>query len=240
MAGPLFAHDTWLTPESRSVPPGSVVRLDLTSGMAFPDLDHPIDADRVERASCRLGGKTFEIAQRQKRDNSLVLTAHLVSAGVATLWVDLKSKAIELEPEQVGEYFDEIGAPEELRKSWDSTGGRIPWRELYTKHSKTFVRVGKPGVDGSWAEPAGQALEFVPEQDPTMVRVGNEFSLRVLKRGIPLPGSSVGVVRAGRATGKLLRTDAKGRVAVRPDRAALLSSSSSERRSHRTVLQACC
>ena len=54
VVGPAFAHDTWMTPERGSVSPGTALTLDMTSGMAFPALDHAIDPDRIERAFCRL------------------------------------------------------------------------------------------------------------------------------------------------------------------------------------------
>ena len=77
------------------------------------------------------------------------------------------------------------------------------WRELYTKHQKTFVRVGSPPADDrSWGEPVGVALEIVPESDPTMVRAGGQFAVRVLKNGKPFSGFALKAAAAGEANGE--------------------------------------
>ena len=61
------------------------------------------------------------------------------------------------------------------------------------------------------------ALEFVPETDPTRLRVGDELLVRVMKNGATLPGFSVGVVHTGDPHGVLRKTDADGRVGVHLD-----------------------
>ena len=92
---------------------------------------------------------------------------------MATVWLDLKPKDITLDDGQVAEYLDEIGATDELRSEWAVRKGRVPWKETYTKHAKSFVAVrGGDGDDRSWAEGVGSALEIVPATSPFAVEVG--------------------------------------------------------------------
>lgn len=207
------AHDTWLLARRASVPPGTVARLDLTSGMTFPVLDYAIKPERVNLARCRLNGKTFEVA-RSSASKSLALRVRLPDEGVATLWVELNPKSLELTPKQVEEYFDEINAPAQFRQSW-MNGGKKRWREIYTKHAKTFMKVGESVADHSWVEPVGMALEIVPEKNPTTIRAGDEFPVRVLRNGLPLPNFSLGIVREGNSFSEFQTTDAEGRVTFR-------------------------
>jgi len=218
LAAPAAAHDTWLLPSRAAVPQGTAVSLDLTSGMAYPAPETAIKPDRVTRASGRLAGKTFDITERSAAAKSLRFKAELATPGVATLWVDLAPKLIELKPAQVEEYLAEIGASAEVRKGWAEAGKGRRWRELYSKHAKTFVRVGDPGGDPSWGEPAGMALEIVPEKDPTSLRPGDELPLRILADGKPLANFPVGLVREGDKKGLLRTTDAEGRVTIRFER----------------------
>lgn len=208
------AHDTWLLARRTSIPPGTVARFDLTSGMTFPALDYAIKPERVGLARCRLNGKTFEIA-RSSASKSLALRVRLPDAGTATLWVELNPKSLELTPKQVEEYLNEINAPDQLRKSWMNAGGKRRWREIYTKHAKTFVTVGEAVADRSWLEPVGMALEIVPEKNPTTIRAGDDFAVRVLKDGLPLPNFSLGIVREGNSFSEFQKTDAEGRVTFR-------------------------
>jgi len=199
--------------------PGSAVVLDLTSGMAFPALESAIKAERILRAKARLGGTTWSIEARKAGPKSLRLTVRLPRPGVAALWVELAPKALELTPEQVEEYLAEIGASPAIRSAWGEAGPGRRWREVYSKHAKTYVRVGEPGSDRSWAEPCGLGLEIVPEADPTALRAGGELPVRILRDGKPFPSFPVGLVREGEAQGILQTTDAEGRTTFHLDKA---------------------
>jgi len=212
LAAPAAAHDTWLLPAPFTVPAGTAVVLDLTSGMAFPALETAIKPERISRAAGRLAGKTFDLTGRSAGSKSLRFKTRLADPGVATLWVELAPKSIELKPAQVTEYLDEIGASAEVRKVWNEGGKERHWRELYSKHAKTFARVGDPGADRSWAEPAGMALEIVPEKDPTALRPGDELPVRLLQDGKPLANFPLGLVGEKDKQGLLRTTDAEGRV----------------------------
>jgi uncharacterized GH25 family protein len=208
------AHDTWLIPDQFNLAPKSMVTLDMTSGMEFPKLDVGPKPERVESAKCRLAGKTFDITNKLAAPNSLQFKAELADAGIATFWVKLPPRSIELKPEEVKEYLDEVDAPEALRKQWAEMKEQR-WRESYTKHPKTFARVGEPSSDRSWAEPVGMFLEIVPEKDPTGLKAGDDFAVRVLKDGKPFAAFSLNAVGAGETKGETRKTDADGRVTFR-------------------------
>ena len=212
IARPAGAHDTWLQPRRVSVLPGTIAQIDLTSGDRFAAFDTVIKADRIEVARARLNGKTIDISQRAPEKKSLELRVALSDPGVATLWLSLTPKSLELSQKQVRHYLDEIDAPSLLAQAWYAgKKGSKPWREIYTKHAKTFVRVGRPKADQSWSQPVGMALEIVPEKDPTALRAGDEFPVRVLKNGTPLPDFSLGIVREGKTNRAFKKTNAAGR-----------------------------
>lgn len=214
LATSVWAHDTWLMARSGFVQPGTRASLDLTSGMAFPALDYAIKADRIERARLRLAGQTSPLAAPVAGPKSLRFSVRFAAPGVATLWVELKPKALELTPEKVTEYLEEIGAPDSLQRVWRRPPAGARWREIYTKHAKTFVRVGTPRGDRSGEQPVGMALEIVPESDPTALRRGDTLRVRVLEGGQPLAGFPLGIVAPGNRHGRLQNTDADGRVII--------------------------
>ena len=218
LTSPASAHDTWLIPNDFTVAPKATVTLDLTSGMEFPKLDVGPKPERVESAKCRLAGRTFDMKDTAAAANSLQSKAELSEPGIATMWLKLQPKALELKPEEVEHYLEEVSPPEELRKQWAEMNPKR-WRELYAKHQKTFVRVGQPQADMSWREPVGTFLEIVPEKDPTAVRAGDEFPVRVLKDGAPLAGFSLNAVAANETKGETRQTDGEGRVTFRLSKA---------------------
>ncbi|MEP6742059.1 MAG: hypothetical protein ABJB61_06125, partial [bacterium] len=113
-----IAHDTWLIPERFSIPTNSIVLLNLTSGMAFPALETSIKSDRVDRAHYRLAGQTFVLSDISSGPRSLRFQALLSAAGIATFWVELKPRLLELTPKQVQEYLEEIDASPIVRQQW--------------------------------------------------------------------------------------------------------------------------
>lgn len=209
------AHDTWLIPDRFEVAPKTTVTLDLTSGMAFPALEVGPKRERVQSAQCRVGKQTLEITDISAAAKSLVFKVELPENGVGTFWVKLPAKSIELRESEVQEYLDEIAAPESIRKEWAEMQKPRRWRELYTKHPKTFVRVGAPEGDRSWADPVGQELEIIPEKDPTRLQVGDELPVRILKGGAPHKDFAVNAVAAGETKGETRKTDSEGRVVFR-------------------------
>jgi len=210
-----LAHDTWLIADHTSVALNATVTLDLTSGMAFPALDVAPKRERVGNASCRLAGRRFEVSDISTGLKSLQFKAKLSETGVATIWIRLPARTIELKPEQVKEYLDEVSAPDALRRQWAEMKEPKRWRESYTKHPKTFVRVGDPKSDQSWNEPVGMYLEIVPDNDPTALRAGDEFAVHVLKDGKPFSYFALNAVREGETKGETRNTDASGGVTFR-------------------------
>lgn len=213
----VLAHDTWLIPTQFHIADGESVTLDLTSGMAFPALEVKPKPERIQAVVCRLAGRTFDLKDFEAAPKSLQIKAVLRDPGVATLWVKSPPRQIELKPDQVQEYLDEIDAPAIVRQQWASEPKR--WRESYRKHSKTFVRVGDAKTDNSWREPVGMFLEIIPEKDPTTLRADEDFPVRVLKDGKPFADFSLGIMAGGEAKGAIQKTDAAGRATFRLDKA---------------------
>jgi len=213
------AHDTWLLPDLFDTPPGSRIALELTSGMAYPEPETAIQPDRIGRAVLRLAGKTVDIPERASAAKALRLAIALDDPGIATLAVDLEPRTIELTREQVPEYLEEIGSPPAVVEAWNRMPEPKRWRESYVKHAKTFVRVGEPAADDSWAQALGLALEIVPEKDPTGLHAGDSLPVRVLKGGEPFAGFTVELVAAGASADARQTTDTAGRATFRLPRA---------------------
>jgi uncharacterized GH25 family protein len=211
VATPLLAHDTWIAPDHFTAHRGETIVLHLTSGMEFPKLDTAIKPDRVARAVIRVGRQSAVVKPRPG-EHSLDFRARIRSSGVATIAVELQPKSIELTPAQVTEYLDEIGADADLRHLWNDRPEPKRWREIYTKHAKSFVLVDR--TDDSWKEPLRLGLEVMPLVDPTSLHTGDTMPIRLVESGKPLANFSVGVVHEADSHGTILKTDSDGRVAV--------------------------
>jgi len=210
-AGVSAAHETWILPASMRVRVGEPVALSLTSGMAFPADDFAIQPARVVRAEARLAGKIEQLARPQLQKMSLRYLWTPRTSGVATVGIELGPHTLELDPNLIGDYFDEIHATDAIIAQWDNMPEPKRWRESYVKHASSFIRVGSPVRDASWASPLGLGLEILPESDPTALVAGANVPVRVLRRGVPLKGFSLGVRREGESTSNFVPTDTSGR-----------------------------
>ncbi len=204
------AHDTWLFPGKTAVPVGTRLSLDLTSGMAFPKNEFAIDPIRIDAAMVRLGGRTTPMTRKVISKKFLRLETTLSRAGVATLWISLKPKTLELTPAQIQEYLEEIGAADSIRAIYPAGKKGPRWREEYRKEAKSFVFVGTADSDTSWKIPAGTSFELVPLTDPRTIKAGETISFRLLRSGKPLPNFPVGDVSEHKKEGRLTRTDGNG------------------------------
>jgi uncharacterized GH25 family protein len=208
------AHDTFIVPTDTRVRAGHAVQLGLTSGMSFPNLDSTIEPARVQTARYRLAGKTAELGTPTREPRALSFRSVPDAAGLATFWIQLSPRTLELEAGQIAEYMDEIGATADLRARALATAGKQRWRERYTKHAKSFVVVGDAAADRSWADPVGMALEFVLGANPAVLRAGERLPILVLRDGKPFAGFRVGIVGEGNASIDFATTDAKGAAAL--------------------------
>jgi hypothetical protein len=211
VAVPALAHDTWLAATAH-VAPRSLLRMELTSGGAFPDLESPIQPGRLVTSSCRVGGREIAMGVGPAWQYALRLRAWMAVPGLAVCRVALGPRALDLDPAEVEHYLDEIGAREAVGSAWSAQPEPRRWRETYTKHAKAVVRVGDT-PDDSWRAPVGLALEIVPLSDPTVLKAGDALAVRVLKNGRPLAGLALRAVTRGRAA-TFAKTDADGRTSL--------------------------
>jgi uncharacterized GH25 family protein len=218
IAAPASAHDTWIGPPMGPARPGAALRLDLTSGGAFPQLDYAPEASRLALVFVRLAGKTVSPKAPKRRKHGLEFSLALARPGIASVAVSLRAKDLDLAPEKIHEYLQEIGALETAGATWAGKPEPKSWHETYSKHAKTFVRVGDPSGDTSWRLPAGLALEIVPERDPTDLTAGDELPVRVLKNGAPFPGFVLAAEHDPKSPRTVKTTDAEGRAVFVLDR----------------------
>jgi uncharacterized GH25 family protein len=212
-AVPCFAHDTWLLPRSPLAEEGKVLLVDLTSGMAFPRRETAIKSDRVASSGWRTGAGDGSLETLQAADSSLVAHVSPVGTGTAVIFLSLKPNKIEMGAADVTAYFEEIGAPESLRREWAAAGPDAKFQETYTKHTKAFVRMGDEESeveDKTCLRPVGFTIEFIPQRDPTTLSVGDSLVVKAVGKKDELESFAVGVVCGETGESQLLRTNQAG------------------------------
>jgi|CXWL01.1.fsa_nt_gi uncharacterized GH25 family protein len=204
-AGPVLAHDLWISPSTFRPVPGEVVRVQLLVG------DQPASAEPVIRDPARLLRlSAFEAAGAETPVPGFdgQYPAGLwkpTAAGPAILIYESSPRPIELPAERFDHYLAEEGlepiAAERARRGESATAGR----ELYSRSVKALVQVGEGPLRD---RVVGLPLEFVLDEVPA-----GKASARLLWRGRPAPGALVEAVALdGEPTRLATRSDREGRV----------------------------
>ncbi len=213
-AGNALAYDTWVVANAHVLRSGQPLELHATTGSNFPTFGTAPDPAAVARAAWRLGSQRGEIASFEKAESTIVARGRPLTEGVAVAWLDFRPKEVELDAKEVEHYFDEIGASESLRQAWEGAGPDAKFHETYTKHAKTFVRVGDGPADRACLEAVGPSVEFLPDRDPTSLAAGDTLNVKVMKKGNELEGLALGVVCGADGSTTQLRTNKAGYVQI--------------------------
>ena len=158
---------------------GATVTFDATSHDAFPALDFAIAPERIARSGVRLAGRTYPSRGAAARARSRSSSGRSFPPPESrSRGSSLRPKRLELTPDKVAEYLEDIGRGAEAKSP---PQGR--WRESYRKLMKTFVVVDDASVDGFRSEPVGLALELVPLANPSALKVGDTLAAAALEGG---------------------------------------------------------
>lgn len=199
------AHDSWFAP-------GAAGALELATGTRYPVQDLGPPAASLVVARCRgEAGEESALAPEEGSPKLLVLRA---PAPVLACWAELKRYEIELPPQLIRVYLDEVHASPQLRATWQRMQARgLPWREGYRK----FARIELARADATAAQraaarrPAGLDLELVVLGDAP-IDAGRPLEFQLLRDGRPLAGQPVELVSERSRIGIWRDTDAEGKL----------------------------
>ncbi|HEV8598087.1 MAG TPA: DUF4198 domain-containing protein [Gemmatimonadales bacterium] len=194
-AGTLSAHDFWVVPDAFEVAAGANLEVRGQSGTKFPISQSAVAPERVSEA--RLIGATSDerITDLTTTGKSLLIRHRPTTPGQRIVAVALTARSTATTPERLKRYIALEGAPE-LAERYQREGA-YPTSDSVTqvsaKFAKTIVEVGRDGPR-AFAKLVGHALELVPLNDPSQLRVGDTLAVRLLYHGRPLAGAHL---RAG-------------------------------------------
>jgi hypothetical protein len=210
-----FAHDTWVLCDSAIVPSGRTLSVRVTTGEKFPAPQTAPDAEGVAKAEWRIGDKRGTITDFKKADKSLVASGRVTTDGVAVIAVEFSPKKIELTPAEVADYLEEVAAPASVRHAYEQDGVAAGFHETVTRHAKTYVRIGSGGDASGALGPVGFAIDFLPDSDPTALKVGDTLAMKAIRGGNELESCPVAVVCGATGEAIMPRTNKSGMLVVK-------------------------
>ena len=221
-ASGVAAHDFWLVPSAFHLAPGAQLEVLAQTSSLFPTSESAVAPDRVADARIIGASGSQRVSDVAVSGASLRLRARPTTAGQRVVAVTLQPRLVRESAESFRRYLQLEGAPELLARY--EREGLLPRDSItrrYAKYAKTIVEVGSRGPR-AFARMAGHPLEFVPLVEPSSVGAGDTLSIRLLYRGVPLPGAHV---HASSASMSALTDTAAARTAARKDLSLVTDSS---------------
>ncbi|MEO7521042.1 MAG: DUF4198 domain-containing protein [Gemmatimonas sp.] len=186
------AHDTWLIPDLFSFATGATIHVNARAGGGKFPAGSPVQLSRV--ADARIIGASGEtkISEMAVENGSLRLHQKPQSAGQYLIVMSLTPGTMRSTPAGLIRFLRaEGGAAEAARLERENTlSGADSVVFTHAGYAATVVQVGRGGARG-FSRSAGLPLEFVPLNDPALVRIGDTLHVRVLGAGKPVAGIGV-------------------------------------------------
>ena len=186
------AHDFWLVPNAFTNASGEQIVIRGQTSSRFPASESAVTTDRVASAHLIGASSAERIDGLSTSGTSLVLRHRPTTRGQRVIAVQLFPRSMRESAVSFRRYLELEGAPEALARV-DREGllsGRDSVTRRYAKYAKTVVEIGTNGPR-AFSRIAGHPLEFMPQDDPARLRVGDTLRVRLVYQGQPLIGIRV-------------------------------------------------
>lgn len=214
-AGPLAAHDFWILPSTFTPEAGTTVALALRAGNRFRGEPVLGDRKRIERFfAVGPGGEAF-VGVRQGGDPAGY--TRIEAPGLWIIGYRSRPSPISLPAVEFERYLADEGLERivDARAAHGESG--LPGREIFSRCAKSLVEAVRAAEGHD--RPLGLRLELIAEDNPYVLRPGDELPFRLLYEGDPLPDALVVALNEDDPDAKLAaRSDFDGRVVFRPGR----------------------
>jgi uncharacterized GH25 family protein len=215
----LRAHDFWIEPSSFTPAPGQRVAVRLRVGQGLQG--DPVPRDPALLIRFISVGPSGEAPVPGVPNTEPAGFTSFPAPGLYTVAFESRRSPVELDAAKLDLYLKEEGLESitalRARKGQSGQGAK----EVFSRCAKSLIATGGtagPGFD----RVLGQRLELVAEKNPYSLAGGGELPVRLLYQGKPLAGALIVALQRGRPDSRVaVRSDAKGRAALRLDRPGL-------------------
>jgi uncharacterized GH25 family protein len=177
-----LGHDFWAG--ARPQKAGAPLTVVLGWGHNFPE-GEPIPEDRLARyAPLRLLGSTGELALRPGPETNLAVSEKSLTQGAYLVLAVQKPFFRSFTPDGVV-----------FKPKHETPGATRCVRSA--QYGKAVVNVGAALAAAHISSPVGHELEIIPLLNPGSIKAGQNFPVRVLLHGNPLPGARLEATFAG-------------------------------------------
>lgn len=198
LAAAALAHEFWLLPLRFFVEPGSKHSLHVFVGEDFTGERWAGKSTRLTRLMHYTATDSADLTAAATTADTVHTTVAFQKPGLHLVALTTNNAFLELPADKFNTYLQDDGLDNvvALRRQRGETNK--PGREAYRRCAKTLILAGPASpTDRTFARPAGQVLELLPEQNPYTLKAGAALTVRLLYEGKPLRRALVQVWQRG-------------------------------------------
>jgi uncharacterized GH25 family protein len=213
----LRAHDFWIEPSAFRPAIAQRIAVRLRVGQDFKGDPVPRDLNLLKRFVLVGPGGETAVAGVPLTEPAGFLSIPL--PGLYTIAYTSNPEPVQLDARKFNDYLTQEGL-ETIRELRAQRGqSEAPDREIFSRCAKALVLAGGGEAAPGWNRELGMRLELIPVDNPYMLPNSQILPVRLLYDGKPLQGALVTAFTKDRPATKIsVRSDAKGRVALKIDR----------------------
>lgn len=206
------AHEFWIEPATFQPQAGVVLPVELRLGERFAGEVSARDPDLIEQFVIAGPGGDGPVLGRSGGKVSL---AKIEGPGLHIIGYRSRRSRNELPAERFESYLQEEGLEFIIPQRAERDERSRPGRELFSRCAKSLI-CASGDCSGAHDRVLGYPLELVPLQNPAALRAGDDFAVRVLHGGSPLPGARLVAVRRHEPHAmSSAKTDSQGQAVLR-------------------------
>jgi uncharacterized GH25 family protein len=185
------AHDYWLQPATFTPAAGKPVALSLHVGDGFvSEIERAFQKKPTLHFHLHSGSDSIDLAASAREGDKPLARFTCPRSGTCLIAMERDAQLITLAAKKFTAYLAEEGLQGVLADRKKRGEADTPGRERYRRYLKCLVRAGGKG-DDTWKKSAGHKLEIVPLTDPTGLKAGETWKVRIVFDGKPLAGARV-------------------------------------------------
>jgi hypothetical protein len=210
-AEPAFCHDFWIEPEQFRPEPGLTLDVRLREGVDFKGNTLPFIPDWFSDFSKVTAAGRSPVESMTGDDPAATITTQ---EGALLLGYRSNRNFVSLEADKFNNYLKEEGI-EFIREQRIALGqDNDPAPEYFIRCAKVLIQSGK-SKEHIYKTELGYILELIAENDPYLLRPGDELIFRLIYRGKPAANLLVqAFTRENPELRQRIRTDSAGRATI--------------------------
>jgi uncharacterized GH25 family protein len=224
LAGPVPAHDFWMQPETFTPALRRPIALRIFVGDGLEiETERSFEKKPTIRFQALSAAGARDLMSTGTEGKKPFASLTFDMAGSHWIGLERERKTIRIEADKFNEYLAEEGLDKVLEQRRLAKEDRKPGRERYSRYLKCLVQAGDTR-DEAWKKQFGHRLEIVPQVDPSTLKTGDSFKVRVLFEGKPLanvPLFALNRKDSEKARSQKLVTAADGTAEVKLSRAGM-------------------